>query len=101
MKQLYLIRESTMNYNQPSENPLQRPLLIGDWIVIFFLTSIPVVGFVLIVYWSLADDVNINKKNFSKAVILVIVILIVLTITLILLYGQHFSNININNPRLI
>jgi len=90
-----------MSYNHLSENPLQRPLSIGDWIIIFILTSIPLVGFVLIIYWSFADDVNINKKNFSKAIILLVVILFVLTIAISLLFGQYFSNININNPRLI
>jgi len=101
MKQSYLIREPVMNDNQQLENPLKRPLSIGDWIIIFFLTSIPVVGFVLIVYWSFADDVNINKKNFSKAVILLMVLLIALIIALTHIFGQNFSNININNPRLI
>lgn len=90
-----------MSFDHPQANPLQRPLSIMDWIIIFFLTSIPVVGFVLVIYWSLADDVNINKKNFSKAIILVMVIVFVLAVVFSFLFGQYFSNININNPRLI
>jgi len=90
-----------MSYNQQSESPLKRPLSIGDWIIIFFLTSIPIVGFVLIIYWSFSDDVNINKKNFSKAILLLMVIFFALIFILTLLYGQHFSNIDINNPILI
>jgi len=90
-----------MSGNQQSGYPLKRPLSIGDWVIIFILTSIPVVGFVLIVYWSFSDDVNINKKNFSKAILLLMVIFFVLIIALTFLYGQYFSNIDINNPRLI
>ena len=90
-----------MSYNQQSENPLKRPLSIGDWVIIFFLTSIPVVGFVLIIYWSFSDDVNINKKNFSKAILLLMVIFFGLIIAFTILFGQHFSGIDINNPRLI
>jgi len=90
-----------MSYNHPSTNPLQRPLTIGDWIVIFFLLSLPIVGFVLVIYWSFADDVNINKKNFSKAALLVFVLVFALIITLSLLFGHLYSTIDINNPRLI
>ncbi len=90
-----------MNYNQASENPLRRPLSIGDWIIVFILTSIPVVGFVLVIYWSFADDVNINKKNFSKAILLILVIIFAFTVAFTLFFGHYFSEININNPRLI
>ena len=93
-----------MSYSHPPANPLNRPLSVGDWIIVFFLLSIPVVGFILIIYWSFADDVNINKKNFSKASLLIVVITFALVILLTVLFGHLISTFdinNFNNPRLI
>ena len=93
-----------MSHSHSTANPLQRPLSVGEWIVVYFLLSIPVVGFVLMVYWSFARDVNINKKNFSKATLIIVVITFAFIILLTLLFGQLFSSFDINslnNPRLI
>lgn len=90
-----------MSYNHPEKNRMQRPLSVGDWIVVFLLLGIPVVGFILIIYWSFGENVNINKKNFSKATLLLIVLTFALIIFFAIFFGQTLSNLNITNPKLI
>lgn len=90
-----------MSYNHTGKNRMQRPLSVGDWIMVFLLLGIPVVGFILIIYWSFGENVNINKKNFSKATLLLIVLTFALIIFFAIFFGQTLSNLNITNPKLI
>ena len=90
-----------MSNNHPVSNRMERPLSVGDWIVVFLLLGIPVVGFILVIYWSFGDNVNINKKNFSKATLLLIVLTFALIVIFTIFFGQLLSNLNVTNPRLI
>ncbi len=53
----------TLNVNSQniSENS---KISVSDWILILLLTSIPFVGFILLIVWANQD--NIPKKNFAK-----------------------------------
>tara|TARA_B100001758_G_scaffold220317_1_gene208961 strand:- start:3000 stop:3416 length:417 start_codon:yes stop_codon:yes gene_type:complete len=41
-------------------------LTIGNWILNIFLTSIPLVGLILMIVWA-TDKSNINRKNWAVA----------------------------------
>lgn len=49
-----------------------------DWFITLFITTIPLVGFIMLIVWAVGDDSNINRKNFAKASLLWIIIGIVL-----------------------
>ena len=90
-----------MSYNHPVTNRMERPLSVGDWIVVNFLLGIPVVGFILVIYWSFGDNVNINKKNFSKATLVLIVLTFALIAFFTIFFGQLISDLNVTSPKLI
>jgi hypothetical protein len=75
-------------YQQPSQ-PIYnaapaavgaKVMSIGSYILTFILTGIPLVGFILLLVWSFGSDVNPNKKNFCRAVLIMMVVGIILGI---------------------
>ena len=41
-----------------------------EWVIMLLLASIPIVGIVLMFVWAFSPDENENKRNFSKAYLL-------------------------------
>ncbi len=66
-------------------NDQNRPLTVGDWLITLFVLSIPLVGFVFLLYWALSSSSNINRKNFCLAYLVVAVIIIALVVALMFL----------------
>lgn len=87
-------------YQQPYQQPIgyapvkdTSPLSMGQYIGMFILTAIPLVGFILLLVWAFGSDVNVNKKNYSRAVLILAIIGIVLTIIFSVVLGSLFSSI--------
>lgn len=64
----------------------QKPLSVGDWIITLLLTSIPLVGFVLLLVWAFSSDTHPSKQNWAKAYLIFMLIGFVLV-------GVFFSSI--------
>ena len=54
------------------------PMTFGEWFLTIFLSSIPLVGFILMLVWAFSGSTNLNKKNWAKANLLWMLIFIVL-----------------------
>jgi len=67
---------STQNY-APVKN---ETVSIGDWIVTFILTGIPLVGFIMLIVWAFGSDAPQSKKNWARATLILQVIVTVLVI---------------------
>lgn len=65
-------------------NEQQKPLSIGDWLITFILLSIPIAGFIFLLYWMLSSNSNINRKNFCIAAVIFQAALIILTFILLI-----------------
>ncbi len=63
------------------------PLRVGQYIGMFILSGIPLVGFILLLVWSFGGDTNTNKKNYARAVLLLAIIGSVLGIVLSIVAG--------------
>ena len=48
-------------------DPRTRPMTFGDWMITLLLLMIPFAGTVLAFIWAFSDDVNISKRNFFRA----------------------------------
>ena len=48
-----------------SPQPGREPLRVIQYIGMFLLMSIPLVGIILLFVWSFGGSVNLNKKNFA------------------------------------
>jgi len=47
---------------------------MGDWIVTFILSGIPVVGFIMILVWAFGGGAKISKRNYARAALIFAVV---------------------------
>lgn len=74
---------------KPSPNELTNNLAVGDWLVNFLITIIPLVGFIFIIVWA-NDDKNKIRKNWAIASLIWTGIIFVLSI---FLYATIFASL--------
>ena len=71
------------------------PMKIGDWIVTFIITYIPLVGLIMLFVWAFGGDVHPSKKTWAQATLIIAAVMIVLTILffgiIISMIGAAFS----------
>jgi len=48
----------------------REPLSVGSFIGMFFLSALPIAGFIMLLIWAFSSDVNVNKKNYSRAILI-------------------------------
>lgn len=59
------------------------PLTTGEYLILFLLTLVPVVNIILYLIWSFSSGVNVNRRNFCRAYLILSVIGLVLYFILI------------------
>lgn len=70
-------------YTPPASYSPQRgsePLRVGQYIAMFLLQCIPLVGIILLFVWAFSSTENPNKKNYARAVLILSVIGLILSI---------------------
>jgi hypothetical protein len=75
----------SMPADTQQNNFLQKPLTVGDWILTIIVLSIPIIGFVFLLYWALSSTSNINRKNYCIALLIFALIIAALFIALMFL----------------
>lgn len=70
----------------------EKPMELGDWILLILMLKIPCIGFLLLLVWALGSG-NVNRKRFCQATILVSLLGFMLKVLLfiILLYTGTLS----------
>jgi Na+/phosphate symporter len=63
-----------------NQGPAYQPMSIGDWIITFIITYIPLVGFIMLFVWAFGDGTHPSKKTWAQASLIMMVIVIILTI---------------------
>ena len=63
------------------------PMTVGDWLITIILLGIPLVGFIMLLYWSLSSTGNLNRRNYCLATLVIVAIVIVLFIIFALFGG--------------
>lgn len=58
-------------------------MTVGQYILTFFLCALPVVGFILTLIWAFGGDVNVNKRNYCRAMLITYAIVIGLYVLLV------------------
>lgn len=48
----------------------------GEWIGTFILTSIPIIGWILLFMWAFGGPDNQSKSNWAKAILFIMAIFI-------------------------
>jgi hypothetical protein len=65
----------------------QVPVKTGEWVIIFLITAIPLVGFIMLFVWAFGNSTNNSKANWAKATLIWIAIII----GIYFLFGLIFS----------
>jgi len=53
---------------------------VGDWMITLLIMSIPIVNFIVLIYWAVSSSTDTIKANFAKAALLWLLIILVLYI---------------------
>ena len=61
---------------------MEKQMSVGDWMVTYLLTSIPLVGFIMLFVWSFSSDTNPSKKTWAQATLIWLMIITVLYLIL-------------------
>lgn len=73
----------TEENNLYGQDPMTKPMSFGDWIKTLLLLIIPIANIILLFMWAFGSRTNLNKKNFSKAYLLLMAIITVLYIIVV------------------
>lgn len=63
------------------------PMTVGDWLITVIVLGIPLVGIIMLLYWSLSSTGNLNRRNYCLATLILLAILVVLIIIFALFGG--------------
>ena len=65
-----------MENNKVNSAPV---LSLKQWVVSIIISCIPVIGIIMLFVWAFSDsDINVNKKNWAKALLVIQLIGIIL-----------------------
>ena len=79
-----LIKNSKETVHTESSLSNDESMTVGDWLLNFFINSIPIIGLVFLVIWA-NDESNKVKKNWAIATLIWMVITVVLVLSLYLI----------------
>ena len=63
------------------------PMTVGDWLITMILLGIPLVGLVMLLYWSLSSTGNLNRRNYCLATLVIVAVVLLLFIIFALFGG--------------
>ena len=63
----------------------KNPLGTGQFVLLEFLTSLPIAGFILLLVWAFGGDVNENKRNYCRAKLIWLLIGIGITVFVLIM----------------
>ncbi len=62
-------------------------LSVKDWAITIFITSLPLIGLIMLLVWAFSDDTNIHKKNWAKGNLLIMLIILAVVFAFLFLFG--------------
>lgn len=76
------------NYIDDNRN-VDDVMTVNDWIGTIIILSIPIINIIMYFTWAFSDSVNKNKKNFSRATLILTAIGIVFGVLLSSCTGRY------------
>ncbi|MEH6407626.1 MAG: hypothetical protein V7767_10110 [Leeuwenhoekiella sp.] len=64
-----------------------RPMDFKEWALNIFLSSIPIVGFIILLVWAFGDDANTTRKEWAKGRLLIAFLGFLLVMGFLFLFG--------------
>ena len=66
-----------------AEKPSVDVLSVWDYVLMMVIFSLPIVGLVLMLYWSFGSQVQVNRRNFSRAYLIFYAVSLVLSFVML------------------
>ena len=65
----------------------EAPVSVGDWVVTILVTSLPIIGIIMLFVWGFGSGTPVSKANYAKAALIWLAILIVLSFLFFAIFG--------------
>lgn len=78
--------------NQNLPGTVRQDVSVGEWIVTFIITAIPLVGLIMLFVWAFGDGTNPSKQNWARAYLILALIMIVLGIIFMILFYSFIAS---------
>jgi hypothetical protein len=64
-----------------------RTLDAKEWALTIFISSLPLVGIIMLLVWAFSEDSNIHKKNWAKGTLILWLIGFIIAFAFLFLFG--------------
>jgi hypothetical protein len=54
------------------------PVSVGEWLLTYFISALPIVGFIMLFVWAFGENTKPSKKNWAAANLIMMVIFVIL-----------------------
>lgn len=71
------VPQQPVSYAAQQANP---PLTVGQYLGMYLLMCVPILNIVLLFMWAFGGSVNLNKKNYARAVLILFAVSVVIWI---------------------
>lgn len=86
------------NTDLQTQGSSYQPMTIGEWIITFIITYIPLVGLIMLFVWAFGGGTHPSKKTWAQASLIMMVIGIILAIIffgiIVSIFGSLISGYN-------
>jgi|LGOV01.1.fsa_nt_gb hypothetical protein len=70
-----------------SEQENSQAMSYKEWALTIFISSLPLIGFIMLLIWAFGDEANIHKKNWAKGSLLIALIALIFVIFFLFVFG--------------
>ena len=64
-----------------------RTLDAREWALTIFISSLPLIGIIMLLVWAFSEDSNIHKKNWAKGTLILWIIGFIIAFAFLFLFG--------------
>ena len=80
-----------------STEPTSQIMSYKEWALTIFISSLPLIGFIMLLVWAFGDDANIHKKNWAKGSLLLALIAFIMVFFFLFVFGGIAMLAALNN----
>ena len=70
-----------------STEPTSQIMSYKEWALTIFISSLPLIGFIMLLVWAFGDEANIHKKNWAKGSLLLALIAFIMVFFFLFVFG--------------
>ena len=80
-----------------STEPTSQIMSYKEWALTIFISSLPLIGFIVLLVWAFGDNANIHKKNWAKGSLLLALIALIMVFFFLFVFGGIAMLAALNN----